>query len=189
MTASPSASAERGRGAAFLLYKTQRAYVAGMFELLGRLLVAGSAVDPVIRRELQGFPDGIHIGFAVLGDTLSMRIARQGDAFVMVDERTRRPDIEVVFKHISHAFALLSFQESTPVAFANDRIVSHGDVGLSMRFTRCLDRVQGVILPDPIASRALKSLPNIPLAERLRLVAQISAGLVQSFIPNFRSRA
>lgn len=182
MTA-PSSSAERGLSATALLYRTQRAYVAMMFDVLGRLLVAGSAKDPVIQRELLGFPDGYTIGFAVLGEDLSLRVARVGDRFVPVEDKSGRPDLEIVFKHIAHAFALLSFQESTPTAFANDRMVSHGDVGLSMRFTRCLDRVQGIMLPDPIAALALKSLPSIPLGERLRLATSIAGGLVQSFFP------
>jgi hypothetical protein len=188
MTAS-SLGAERGVSAAALVYKSQRAYVAMMFDVLARLLVAGSAVDPVIQRELKGFPEGYTIGFAVLGEQLALRIARVGDRFVPVAERSGRPDLEIVFKHIAHAFALLSFQESTPTAYANDRMVSHGDVGLSMRFTRCLDRVQGVMLPDPIAAMALKSLPNIPLGERLRLMTLIAGGLVQSFIPSARTRS
>lgn len=173
-----------------LLYKSQRAYVAAMFDVLGRLLVAGSAVDPEIRRELLGFPEGYTIGFAVLGDSLSLRIARRGDRFEPEPSSLAKPDLEIVFKHVAHAFALLSFQESTPTAFANDRMVSHGDVGLSMRFTRCLDRVQGIMLPDPVARLALKSLPQIPLGERLRLAAQITGGLLHSLrsSPPARSR-
>lgn len=173
---------------ASLVYKAQRAYVAAMFEVLGRLLVAGSAADPVIRRELLGFPDGYTIGFSVLGDALTLRIARRGDRFVLAPTSQAKPDLEIELKHIAHAFALLSFQESTPTAFANDRIVLHGDIGLSMRFTRCLDRVQGIMLPDPIAKLALKSLPHIPLAERLRLAAQIAGSLVHSVSPLARSR-
>jgi hypothetical protein len=188
MTASPS-SAERGRSAAALLYKTQRAYVAMMFDVLGRLLVAGSAADPVIQRELLGFPEGYTIGFAVLGEDLSLRVARVGERFVPVHDKSGRPDLEIVFKHVAHAFALLSFQESTPTSFANDRMISHGDVGLSMRFTRCLDRVQGVMLPDPIAALALKSLPDIPLGERLWLITRIAGSLVQSFLPAERTRS
>ncbi|MDB4988324.1 MAG: hypothetical protein JWN04_3502 [Myxococcaceae bacterium] len=169
------------------MYKSQRAYVAAMFEVLGRLLVAGSAVDPVIRDELLGFPEGYTIGFAVLGDTLALRVVRRGDQLLAEPSRVGKPDLEIVFKHVSHAFALLSFQESTPTAFANDRLISHGDVGLSMRFTRCLDRVQGIMLPDPIAALALKSLPNIPLGERLRLATRIAGGLLQSLNPFLRS--
>jgi len=169
-----------------LVYKSQRAFVATMFEVLGRLIVAGSEADPYIQDEIRGFPEGYTIGFAVLGDTLGLRVKVQAGRFVSTPN-VGKPDLEIVFKHIAHAFSLLSFQESTPTAFANDRLVSHGDVALSMRFTRCLDRVQGVMLPDPVAALALKSLPKIPLAQRLRLATRITAGIVQSFNPFTRS--
>jgi hypothetical protein len=181
--------AEQGFGSAALVYKSQRAFVSAMFQLLGRLLVAGSAVDPAIARELVGFPEGYTIGFSVLGETLSLRLAHVGGRLVPVDERHGHAQLEIVFKHVAHAFALLSFQESTSTAFAHDRFVSHGDVGLSMRFMRCLDRVQGVVLPDPLAARALKSLPNIPPGERLRLVTRIAGALVRGFFPAAASRS
>lgn len=160
-------------------YQAQRAFVATMFEVLGRLLVAGAAADPVVQREIDGFPEGYTIGFAVFGDTLGLRVARRGRGFAIVADRSGRADLEIVFKHVAHAFALLSFQENSATAYANDRMVTHGDVGLSMCFMRCLDRVQAVMLPDPIASLALKSLPGIPLGERLNVAAKTVGGLVQ----------
>ena len=44
-----------------------------------------------------------------------------------------------------------------------------------MRITRCLDRMEAVTLPGPIATRALKEVPHIPLAERLPLAARYYA--------------
>lgn len=165
-----------------LLYSAQRAFVAGMFDVLGRLIVAGSAADPVVQRELLGFPEGYTIGFSVYGDTLGLRVAKRGGQFVTVP-RQGRADLELVFKHIAHAFALLSFQESSAVAYANDRFVSHGDIALSMRFMRCLDRNLAMILPPPISGMALKSIPTIPVAERVRTTARTVGGFLRSFIP------
>lgn len=165
-----------------LLYSAQRAFVATMFEVLGRLIVAGSAADPVVQRELAGFPEGYSIGFSVYGDTLGFRVAKRGDQFVLA-ERKGRADLELVFKHIAHAFALLSFQESSAVAYANDRFVSHGDIGLSMRFMRCLDRNLAMILPPPISTMALKSVPTIPVAERITTTAKTVGGFLRGLIP------
>jgi hypothetical protein len=176
------ARARPDRARASLAYRSQRVYVVAMLDVLGRLLVAGSAVDPTIQRELASFPEGLTIGFAVLGESLQMRVAYRKQRLVLSSASECKPDIEIVFKHISHAFALLSFQESTPVAFSNDRMVTHGDVGHTMRFVRCLDRVQGVMLPDPIALRALKSLPAIPLGERLLLATRITGRLLRTFV-------
>ncbi|HEX5660683.1 MAG TPA: hypothetical protein VFX59_26000 [Polyangiales bacterium] len=163
------------------LYSAQRAFVATMFEVLGRLIVAGSG-DPVVQGELPGFPEGYTIGFSVYGDTLGFRVARRGDRFVPA-ERKGQADLELVFKHVSHAFALASFQESSAVAYANDRFVSHGDIALSMRFMRCMDRIQAVMLPPPISTMALKSVPVIPAAERIRSAAGTVRDLIRGLIP------
>jgi hypothetical protein len=85
----------------------------------------------------------------------------------------------VIFKHVSHAFMVLSFQESTPTAFANQRILTHGDAALGMRFTRCLNRVQAVALPHFVAARALKAVPALPIAKKLALGAQLYAGVAR----------
>jgi hypothetical protein len=180
---STSAKAALSATRASVLYRSQRAYVAAMFEVLGRLLVAGAQADPEIQRELKGFPDGLTLGFSVFGETLGFRLVYRGGRLALDPRRDGKPDLEIVFKHIAHAFALLTFQESTPEAYAYDRMISHGDVPLTMRFVRCLDRVQGVMLPDPIAARALKSLPEIPAAQRLLLAARIAGGLMQTLVP------
>ncbi len=165
-----------------LLYSAQRAVVATMFEVLGRLIVASSASDPVVQRELAGFPEGYTIGFSVYGDSLGLRVAKRGARFVPA-QRTGRADLELVFKHISHAFALLTFLESSAVAYANDRFVSHGDIALSMRFMRCLDRSLAMILPPPISGFALKSVPAIPVAERITTTAKTVGNLLRGLIP------
>lgn len=149
-------------------YRAQRAFVTGMFRLMGGLLQAASEADPVIAREVTGFPEGLIIGMSVLGDTPTLRVRKVGDRLVRVSGDAPC-DLEVIFKHISHAFGVVSFQESTPRAFANDRMITRGDVALAMRLTRCLDRMQAITLPRPIAERALKQYPSIPLAEKARL--------------------
>lgn len=167
-----------------LAHDSQRAFVRSMFDLLGRLLAAASQVDPVVQHELAGFPEGYSVVFSVLGESVGVRVARRGSRFVVVREPgEQKADLQISFKHLAHAFALLSFQESTPRAFARGRLTTDGDLALTMRFVRCLDRTQGVILPDVIAARALKSLPRIPLPERLRLSVLVSAGLVRSYLP------
>ncbi|HVZ32769.1 MAG TPA: hypothetical protein VG963_10105 [Polyangiaceae bacterium] len=159
-------------------YRGQRAYVAGLLQVLGRLVAAVSAADPVIRKELTPFPPGYTVGFSVLGERVGLRLAyRQGR--LVLSRAKRKPDIEVVFKHISHAFAVFTFQEITPVAFAHDRMLTHGDVALTMRFVRCLERAQALLMPRALAAYALKSSPRIGAAEKLRVAARSTANLVR----------
>ena len=45
----------------------------------------------------------------------------------------RKADLAVRFKHLSHAFAVLAFVESTPDAFARARMVVDGDIASGVR--------------------------------------------------------
>ncbi len=159
-------------------YRGQRAYVGSLLQVLGRLIAAISAADPVMRRELAPFPSGYTVGFSVLGQRVGMRlVCREGR--LMISHGKRKPDLEVTFKHIAHAFAVFTFQEITPVAFAHDRMLTHGDVALTMRFVRCLDRAQGLLMPEPLAAIALKSSPRIAAGEKLRVAARAALNLVR----------
>jgi hypothetical protein len=164
-------------------YRVQRAVVAAMFQLMGRLLEAASRADRELQQEIAGFPEGYTIGFAVLGDTLCMRLCVKDGRFERLVGESARPALEVVFKHVSHAFLVVTFQESTAIAFAHERAISHGDTALGMRFVRCLNRMQALTLPAPIVERALKRpLPALPLREKLALGSKVYAQLALTML-------
>lgn len=162
-----------------LQYEAQAAYVRTMLAVSERLLVAAARIDPEIQRELSAFPERFVIGFSILGSDIKVRLRTERGQLERVDPRIPA-QLDVIFKHISHAFMVFSFQESTAQAFANQRFITQGDAGLSMRFTRCLNRVQAVSLPDFIAARALKALPPISFTEKLTLSARLFALLPSS---------
>jgi len=82
-------------------------------------------------------------------------------------------DMEIIFKHLQHAWLLYTFQENTPTAFARNRIVLDGEVGHATVFNRCLARLLTLILPRLIAERAVKRYPAIALWQKLRLAISI----------------
>jgi len=161
------------------LYSAQAAYVRTMLALSERLLVAAARVDAEIQRELSVFPERFVIGFSIMGSDIKVRLRTANGRLERIDPRIPA-QLDVIFKHISHAFMVFSFQESTAQAFANQRFVTQGDAALSMRFTRCLNRVQAVSLPEFIAARALKALPPISFTEKLMLSARLFALLPSS---------
>lgn len=153
-------------------YDAKRALVRTMFPLLAGLLEAGSEVDSVIRSELATMPPDFLFGMSVFGSPERIRLRiRDARIEVLDPATTEAPDLDIVFKHLGIAFLVLSFQESTALAFARGRIVVHGDTGLAMRMTRCLDRMEAIALPGVVAKHALKSVPELPLGERAPLVA------------------
>lgn len=168
------------------MYAAQRAYVAAMFELMGRLLVAASECDAEIEQELSGFRDGLVIGFSVLGcPNLRLRVGVSDKRFVRLPNGTP-PELEIVFKHVSHAFYVLTFQEGTAQAYANERMITLGDTSLSLRFMRCLNRMQAATLPRFVVERALKSVPDITAPEKRRLASTIYGRLARGLVSRSR---
>ena len=155
-------------------YGVQRVYVATLLGLLGELLEAASTTDPALRAELRGFPEGTVIGLSVLGGPTPLRVRKVGDRLVRLERDDPAVcDLELVFKHVTHAFLVLTFQEGTARAYARSRLVLHGDPALAMRFVRCLNRLEGVVLPRFVARRALKTLPRLPWTEKVAVAARV----------------
>jgi hypothetical protein len=162
----------------------KRPYVALMMDVIGRGLEAASQVDPKIQNEVKKLPAGF---------IFDMRALPNGPCFVMEkvgncqlrylgSRAPRKPDVSMKFKHLTHAFLVLSFQEGTARAFANDRILVDGDIGHTMKLVRCLNRMESLILPKFVAQRALKRYPHLSLLEKLagggRIYTQLAKNLV-----------
>ena len=173
-----------GRG---LSYTVQRAYVRVMLWLIGRLLQAASAVDEEVRREVRSLPEGFSFAMRVRSGSAALALVKRGDHLrAVAASSVPAPTLAFEFKHVAHAFLVLSFQESTPRALANDRLAVDGEYPSAMKMLRALNRMQAVVLPRFIAVRALKSCPPLGLGQKLWLAARIYGRL---FIELFRRRS
>jgi len=160
----------------------ERLYVTVMMHIIGRSLVATSKVDAPMQQELLGFPTGYQIQMVVLPAGPGFVVQSNGDGTLRRGKALQTPpDLSIRFKHLSHAFLVLSFQESTARAFANDRMVANGDVSHAIRLVRCLNGMEALILPRWVASRAVKRYPDLPLSVKLpralRIYGQVALGL------------
>ena len=169
------------------LYKLRaglkRLFVVIMLQVVGRSLVASSRVEPGIRRELSELPKGYQIQMVVIPHGPGFVVECNGEGTLNLAKTVKpRVDLRIAFKHISHAFLVLSFQEPMAQAFANDRMVADGDISHAIRLVRCLNRMEALILPRWIAVHAVKRLPEIPFAEKMvkaiRIYAQVMKNLV-----------
>lgn len=172
-----------GRG---LPYSLQRTYVRFMLWLIGRLLQAASAVDDEVRREVRALPDGFSFAMRVRSGSAGLAIVKQDSRLRAVAAATAPPPtLTFEFKHVAHAFLVLSFQESTPRALANDRLSVDGEYPSAMKMLRALNRMQAIVLPRFIATRALKSCPRFRPIDKLVLAARIYGRL---FVELFERR-
>ena len=161
----------------------QLVYVKLMMDVIGRGLVMASQVDEEVKQEVAKFP----VGFV-----LSMNVFPHGPAFIakvtpdhqleLLHSVENKPDLTITFKHLSHAFLVFSFQDSTAQAFAHDRMIADGDVGYAIRLVRCLNKMEALILPKLLAELAVKQYPHeLGLKEKLTGAAHIYLKLAQSY--------
>ena len=164
-------------------YEAQKAYVTTMMKIVGGGLAAASRVDADVQRNLAAFPAGYQICMTVFpnGPSFHMRMDADGIGNV-VDAPIGKPDLTIRFKHMTHAFLVFSFQEGTAQAFANDRMVADGNVSHSIRLVRCLSRMETLILPKLIATRAVKRYDDVPLAEKLSKAIRIYGLVAKSLV-------
>lgn len=167
-----------------LIPTAQKAYVALMMDTIARALVSASQVDGELKDEVAGFPADFILQMIVLPKGSSFTLQVQADkSLKRLENFTGKPDLAVKFKHLTHAFLVFSFQESTSRAFANDRMIADGEVSYAIRLVRCLNKLEALILPKMVAELAVKRYPvSLTLNEKIAKAAQIYAQVVSSYV-------
>ncbi len=156
-------------------------YLRLMMAIIGRALQAISEVDWKVKEELAGLPEDFLYEMKVLPDVAGLVIKKtaSGQLVYLGSHAPEKPDVSVMIKHPSLAFLLLSFQEGTALAFAHDRAIVNGDISMTMRVMRCLDRLESCILPKFAAKLALKRYPaDLGFVEKVTMALKIYARLI-----------
>lgn len=165
-------------------YRLQHQVTRFMLALIGRLLAAASQVDPVIRAEIAAMPRGQVFVLGVRPAGPAMILQEQDGRFRTIPVAPAGAPASVFeFKHIEHAFLAMTFQESTPQSFANDRMVFEGDLAMAMKFVRCLTRLETLILPRAVARLAVKTYPeNLKLGAKVNGASRIYGRLLRNLV-------
>lgn len=149
-------------------YANQARYVTLMKSVISRLLAAASQVDPVIQKEVDALPEGYVFEMRTAGLDARILMQKTPQGLIPLAASTEiNVDLSIRFKHLTHAFLVFTFQENTSLAQAHDRLVVDGEVALLMKVVRSLNHLQAVILPKFIADKAVKTLPEFTLREKL----------------------
>ena len=154
----------------------KRLYVAVMMRIVGWGLRAMSRVDPVVRAEAAGFPDGMVIAMTTMpdGPGLVLQKAPAGHLRYLGSRVPEGAGLVIRFKHLDYAFRVFAFIESTPTAFARARMVVDGDLAAGIRLVRCMYRLEALLMPRFIAARGMKRYPeDLGLADKLGMNLKI----------------
>lgn len=168
-----------------LQLRARRTYVGLMFQVMGRSLQAMTEVDGDVCRETRELPPGFLFEMRVLpsGPGLIMEHTEHGHLRFLGNAAPRPVNLSIQFKHMVHAFRVVSFQEKTAVAFANERMLVDGDIGYAVRMTRVLNRLETFILPEFLAARAVKQYPaDLRLTEKARGATRIYLRVVTNLV-------
>jgi len=166
--------------------RLKRIYTAVMMRIVGWGLRAMSRVDPVVRAEAAGFPDGMMIAMTTLPDGPSL-VLQKTPAGHLRYLGGRLPaeglGLAIRFKHLDYAFRVFAFIESTPTAFARARMVVDGDLASGIRLVRCMYRLEALLMPRFIAARGMKRYPEdlglgYKLGMNLKIYGRIALDLV-----------
>ena len=161
----------------------QFAYVKLMMDVVGRGLVMASQVDDEVQQEVSKFPVGFILSMNVFpnGPAVVARVTEEKQLELLSNYKGK-PDLTITFKHLTHAFLVFSFQESTAQAFANDRMIADGDVSSAIRLVRCLNKMEALILPKLIANLAVKRYPaELTLKEKFTGAKNIYLKVAKSY--------
>ena len=170
----------------------RREYVKVMFRFMGHALDAISQSDRKVIDDARELPDGLVFQMMVMpsGPALALEHTGAGRLRYLGANYDGRVDLSIRFKHMAHAFLVLSFQEKTTEAFANDRMIVDGDISLGVRMTRILNRLESIILPRLVASRAVKQYPeDLGLLEKLPGAVGVYRRVLTGMIRDLRKEA
>lgn len=166
-----------------VIYKLQKLYLTVMMLVVGRALYAISRVDDEAAAEIKGLPANMVVEMTVANTGPGFKVRTVGDGTFDVANENDAVDLSIRFKHMAHAFLVLSFQEGTAISFARDRMVADGELSHAIRLVRVLNRMESIILPKFIAKRAVKRYPaNLYLGEKITKAVRIYALVVKQLI-------
>jgi hypothetical protein len=137
-------------------------YVAIMLWFVGRAIQAASAVDKDVKKEFQELPDRFTFSLGVMPDGPHMIVGKTRKGIVQYmgwDPEGKDIDLKMKIKNLEAAILLFTFQESTAVSSARNRLIVDGEVPHACAVVRILDMVEVYLLPKIIAKLAVKRYP------------------------------
>jgi hypothetical protein len=148
----------------------KKAYIALLLWFMGRAIQAAARTDEEVSRELAVLPHGFTFCLGILPHGPHMVVGKDdlGQVRYMGGKAENRPiHLRILIKHLEAAFLVFTFQESTALAAARNRLQVDGEVAHACAVVRILDMVEVYLLPKCIARRAVKRYPSWTAGRKL----------------------
>jgi len=141
----------------------KKIYVAVMLWIVGRAIQAASRVDKDVKREFASLRDDFMLHLHVLPAGPGMIVGKNKKGKVQYlgwNPKGKKVTLDMQAKNIEGAILMFTFQESTCVASAHNRLAVLGDVPDTCTVVRILNIVETYLLPKVITSLAVKRYPK-----------------------------
>ena len=147
----------------------KKTYIATMLWFVGRAIQAAAGVDKVVKEEFKKLPEGFIFSLGVEPNGPCMIVGKNKKGRVKYmggNPEGKHIDLKMKIKNIEAAILMFTFQESTAIATARDRMIVDGEVPHACAIVRVLDIVEVYLLPGLIAKLAVKRYPNWPFRRK-----------------------
>lgn len=140
----------------------KEAYIAIMLWFVGRAIQAAAAVDKSVKKEFDSLPERFIFSMGVMPHGPYMIVGKDKKGVVTFmgwNPEGKKIDLQLKIKNLEAAMLLFTFQESTCIATARNRLIVDGEVPHACSVVRILDIVEVYLLPKFIAKLAVKRYP------------------------------
>ena len=153
-------------------------YCSVLLWFVGRAITKAPDLDSDVREEVERLPAPFTLCLGILPKGPAMALRKESAGSVKKIKATGKEDLRVLIKNLEAAFLLFSFQESTCVSQARNRLVAEGPIPETCTFVRILNRIEILLLPRFIAERAVKRYvrPKGLIGKRILLYLRILFG-------------
>jgi aldehyde:ferredoxin oxidoreductase len=141
-----------------LLFK--RIYCSVIMAVLGWFIPMSCRKEGV-HAEVRAFPEDFTCRLGIWPKGASVTFRKEGDRLKKMSNSTREVDLGVYLKSVEAAWLMFSFQESTCMSEANNRLMALGELPHTCTFIRMMDKVEILLLPKFIAKRAVKKWEKV----------------------------
>jgi len=141
----------------------KKIYVAVMLWIVGRAIQAAAKVDREVKEEFSKLRNdfAVRLWVAPAGPAMIVGKDKKGVVKYMGwNSKGKKITLDMKIKNIDGAILVFTFQESTCVAFCNDRFIVNGDIPDALTFVRILNLIEVFLLPKIITSLAVKRYPK-----------------------------
>lgn len=152
----------------------KRMYVSLLLFIFGRAFQAVAKVDPFAKEEFDSMPSDFMLDLCVAPNGPHMIVGKDKSGKIRYygwNPKGKMITLSMKIKSLEAAILMFTFQESSCVATARDRLIVEGDLPVASGVLRIMDLLEVLLLPKFIAKLGVKRYPNrnrMSLARKIR---------------------